>query len=77
MAAHIDELLRALSAHAEPVSMAELREELAGQVPERTLRRGLAKLVDEGLVQALGLYKARRYLLLPRTSELASKRTVL
>lgn len=76
MAAHIDELLRALSAHAEPVSMAELREELAGQVPERTLRRGLAKLVDEGLVQALGLYKARRYLLLPRTSMQASKPTV-
>ena len=41
--------------------MADLKSALSHQVPERTLRRWLEKLVVSGHIIALGEYKGRRY----------------
>lgn len=65
----IGELMIVLKMHMTPMSITEikvaLRAILKTPVSERTLRRWLKALVDEGSVLALGQYKARRYQLKP------------
>lgn len=65
----IRELMIVLKMHMTPMSIAEikvaLRIILKEPISERTLRRWLKALVDEGHVLALGQYRARRYQLKP------------
>ncbi|MCD6044894.1 MAG: hypothetical protein K0R48_57 [Gammaproteobacteria bacterium] len=61
MTGKIDALISVLKVHTDPMSVGEIKAALKEEIPERTLRRWLKVLVDEGVVLALGQYKARRY----------------
>ncbi|MBU2709281.1 Fic family protein [Zooshikella marina] len=54
-----DELLEHLKQFTQPVALRDIKKGL--DLPERTLRRYLAQLVDEGKIQAEGKLKGRRY----------------
>ncbi len=58
-------LMDVLKVHIIPMSVAEIKAALKEPIPERTLRRWLKTLIDEGYVLALGQYKTRRYQLKP------------
>jgi len=60
----VDDLLAILQAETEPASISYLIDAFEERVPERTLRRWLKKLVEDGLVEVTGRYKTTKYQLI-------------
>lgn len=64
------DLINVLSTYSEPVSRVEIKKALEDRIPDRTLRRLLAKLVKDGSVVVVGQSRSRRYQLLPNKAVL-------
>ncbi len=61
MKLQLTHIMKLLQSYNQPVALSEIQRALEGQVPERTLRRWLKKLVDEKMIIATGKNKSRRY----------------
>jgi Fic family protein len=57
----VDDLLTMLHLQQSPVSISSIMQTLTGDVSERTVRRWLQKLVEQGVVARLGSFKASVY----------------
>lgn len=57
-------ILRRLSQESEPISLTELVDKLQVAYTERTIRRWLNRLIEEGLVSKTGLTKNARYIVI-------------
>jgi len=60
-------LLHQLSQETDPLSVKELLDKLEGDYSERTVRRWLAKIMKDGLVEKTGKNKAARYKIIQRS----------
>ncbi|HEY5259651.1 MAG TPA: hypothetical protein VIJ46_03315, partial [Rhabdochlamydiaceae bacterium] len=61
-------VLHQLSQESDPISLEELLQKLDGNQAERSVRRWLADMVQEGLVEKLGSKRATRYKVLQRAN---------
>jgi Fic family protein len=67
-------LLHLLSKEAEPIALPELMEKLGEGFSERTVRRWLAEMTQEGVVEKLGERKGTKYRILLKSERTSSNR---
>ena len=61
-------VLHQLSQEADPISLPELMKKLGTQYIERSVRRWLAEMTNEGIVKKIGLKRSTKYQVIHRAT---------